>query len=190
MARLPWFRVFLSVLVCSILCINALFVFENGRLRKRLSAMTDHVEINPGDIFPSFNGVDLTGRLKQVEFGQQDKRFLMILVSAGCPACLANVENWVDLVQGLDPDEWEVMWLSRDPWEKTREFALERGFTGHVLSEFSTREYRQVGLRLVPRTIIVSPNGVVENIWVGRLEEEQWSDVSNHLFPEFDIALQ
>lgn len=175
MARVSWFRWLTGILVVGILALNVLLLVENQRQKDRLDLLLAHKSFQTGDVFPSFTGVDLDGRLIAIDPERSAKRTLVLLLSTGCPACIANLDHWRELTASLDPEQWDVIWLSRDPWGMTRDFVAEHGLAGRVLSEFSCRNYARLSLRLVPKTIVLDPGGKVQRAWEGQLDDQGWS---------------
>jgi peroxiredoxin len=176
MKRVSWFRLLSGVLIVGILALNVVLLGQNQRMKDHLDTLLANKTFHAGDTFPSFAGVDLDGRLVAVDPEQSQKRTLVLLLSTGCPACLASLDHWRTLAAGLDPAQWDVLWLSRDPWEMTRAFAVDKGISGRMLSEFSCRNYARLSLKLVPKTIVLGPGGKVEGAWEGQLDAQHWAE--------------
>jgi peroxiredoxin len=137
-------------------------------------------EFQPGEVLPDFGAIDLNQKYVKIGFNESHKKFLLITFSTGCPACHANLPNWLALSRKLDRNQWQVVWLSRDPLEMTREYCSEQSISDQVLSEFSLRIYNVLGLRGVPQTAVTDSHGKIEKVWVGQLDDEGWTDVASY----------
>ena len=60
----------------------------------------------------------------------------------------------------------------------TREYCGAQGIPyGDVLADPPEATYEQLGLRVVPRTIVVGPGGIVEKVWSGQLDASEWNEI-------------
>jgi peroxiredoxin len=177
--RAHWFKILGGTLIASILAINLALIRYNRELREELDSVI-HKEFHPGDSLKSFGGVSLQGSFTKVSFAEKPKKTVLIAFSTGCAACKANLGNWLRLSSQLDRSEWDVVWLSRDPKEMTSEFSRKHGIRDEVLAEFSCTSYDYLGLRMVPRMIVVGRDGEVKKIWNGELQKSQWEEVFDY----------
>ena len=187
--KVSWFKLTVTLLVFGILCQNLVLIWQARELRTRLD-LTLNREFKPGDVLPDFAGIDLNKQYVKIGFNESRKKFLLITFSTGCPACHANLPNWLALSGKLDRNQWQVVWLSRDPFERTREYCSEQNISDQVLSEFPLRTYNLLGLRGVPQTAVTDSHGKIEKVWVGQLDNNGWSDVSSYFSSQQQIVSQ
>lgn len=187
--KVPWFKLTITLLVFGILCQNIVLLWQARGLRTRLD-LTVNKEFQPGDVLPDFGGIDLNEKYVKMGFNESRKKFLLITFSTGCPACYANLPNWLALSGKLDRNQWQVVWLSRDPLEMTREYCSEQKISDQVLTEFSLRVYNVLGLRGVPQTAVADSYGNIEKVWVGQLDNQGWSDVANYFSSQQQMVSQ
>lgn len=187
--KVPWFKLTITLLVFGILCQNIVLLWQSRGLRTRLD-LTVNKEFQPGDVLPDFGGIDLNEKYVKMGFNESRKKFLLITFSTGCPACYANLPNWLALSGKLDRNQWQVVWLSRDPLEMTREYCSEQKISDQVLTEFSLRVYNVLGLRGVPQTAVADSYGNIEKVWVGQLDNQGWSDVANYFSSQQQMVSQ
>ncbi len=171
--KVPWFKLIVTLFVLGILVQNILLIRQTRQLRTRLELAVNK-EFKPGDVLPDFAGINFNKQYVNIGFNESGKKFLLITFSTGCPACHANLANWLALSAKLDRNQWQVVWLSRDPFDMTREYCSEQNISDQVLSEFPLRTYNLLGLRGVPQTVVTDSDGKVEKVWVGQLDDKGW----------------
>jgi len=83
---------------------------------------------------------------------------------------------------GLKAQGWEIVGISRDPLEVTREYCRQscREITDVVLADLPCRAQTQLKLDIVPQIIAVGSGGQVEKVWVGHLDERAWHEVMSY----------
>jgi peroxiredoxin len=187
--KLPWFKVTVTLFVVALLCLNIVLLWQARELRTRLD-LTVNKEFKAGEALPDFSGVDFKQQYVKVGFNESHKKFLLITFSVGCPACHANLPNWLALTEKLDHNQWQVVWLSRDPLDITREYCSEQNISDQVLSEFPLRTYNLLGLRGVPQTVVTDSHGNIEKVWVGQLDDKGWSEVASYFSSQQQIVSQ
>ena len=187
--KISWFKLTVTLLVLGILCQNIALIWQTRELKTRLELTLDK-EFQPGEVLPDFAGIDLNKQYVNIGFNESGKKFLLITFSTGCPACDANLAHWLALSAKLDRNQWQVVWLSRDPFDRTRGYFTERNISDQVLSEFPLRTYNLLGLRVVPQTIVTDSHGKIERVWAGKLDDKGWSDISSYFSSQQQIASQ
>lgn len=160
----------LWVLALGVLVENIFLLLQNRRLNDALAP-----QILAGAQLQVLSGLALDGRLKPVPFPAATSRLLIITFSPGCPACQANQDGWMNLASALRQKGVRVLWVSRDPIEITRDYCVKHGIPlSDVLADPPYRTFAQLGLARVPNTLLVGPDGRVEKVWVGRLDQAGW----------------
>ena len=158
--------------------LNWLLIDANRTLLQRLDAARGQKDFTVGEVLPPFSGVGLDAMRTEVQLANDSRRTLLLVVSTVCPACQANHEPLRVLAAELDPQEWQVVWLSRDPWSLTRGYFDLHPVAGTVLAEPSFGSYLRLGMRTVPRSFVLAPGGGVELAITGRLGDEQLQDLA------------
>lgn len=164
------------LLLVALSIVNLAFMEHNKRLQEQRDLMVNK-RISSGDILRGFSGVDLAGNLVSVDVDALDRSMVLIAYSAGCPACQASLSNMIKLTNTLDRNHWRVLWLSLDKNSVARAYFGSKGIEDEVLGEFSCRSYNELGLRSVPRIVVVGPGGKVEAAWEGRFTERLWDEI-------------
>lgn len=159
---------------------NWILVRENRSLSARLSAPPAPIE--QGRKLYAIAGANSRGEFKTLSLpvGQDDK-LLIVTFSPGCPACRANLPGWLALESQIQKQGWQVAWVSRDPVDYTQKYLLENNLdSANVLADPTMRTYRQLGLEMVPNTLVVGSGGVVLQVWMGQLTSDKWSEVFSY----------
>jgi len=164
-------EVFLWLVASGVMAENIFLFLENRRLSEALAP-----QITAGTQLQMIAGIGFDGRLEPVALPSADSKLLIITFSPGCPACQANQEGWMRLASTLEKKGIRVLWVSRDPSEVTREYCLKHGIPLAVtLADPPYRTFAQLGLARVPNTLLVGGEGIVEKVWVGRLDQAGWN---------------
>ena len=163
-------EIFLWVVALGVLAENIFLFLQNRRLNDALAP-----QILAGAQLQMLSGLALDGRLQPVPFPVAGSRLLVITFSPGCPACQANQDGWMKLASTLGQKGVHVLWVSRDPIEITRDYCVKHGIPlSDVLADPPYRTFAQLGLTRVPNTLLVEPDGRVEKVWAGRLDQVGW----------------
>lgn len=162
--------------VVGLATMNFLLVQQNRKLKENLS-LTSNKEIRPGEVFKDFYAVNTQGLLTKVNLRKTGQGTVLIYFSYLCPTCRENFDQFIKFSSVIDRHQWKVVWLSVDPNEVARKVFAAKHVSDDVLSNFSCGEYNGLGLRKVPRLIVVRPGGSVAMAWNGRFDQDTWSDV-------------
>src|SRR5260370_41951950 len=82
-----------------------------------------------------------------------------------------------------------VLWVSRDPIEITRDYCVKHGISlSDVLADPPYRTFAQLGLARVPNTLLVGPDGRVEKVWAGRLDQSGWDTMFSYFGERWETA--
>jgi peroxiredoxin len=157
----------------AVLTTNVLLLRQNRSLQESLAP-----QIAAGARFEKLAGLTLEGRLQPLALPSVDSKLLIITFSPQCPACQANQQGWMKLAGALEQRGVQVVWLSRDPVEITREYCVKHGVPfSNTLADPPYRTYLQLGLARVPNTVLVKADGTAEKVWPGRLDQAGWSSI-------------
>ena len=160
----------LWVVALGVLAENIFLFRQNRRLNDALAP-----QISAEAHLQMLSGLALDRRLQPVPFPVTGSRLLVITFSPGCPACQANQDGWMRLASTLGQKGVRVLWVSRDPIEITRDCCVKHGIPlSDVLADPPYRTFAQLGLTRVPNTFLVEPDGRVEKVWAGRLDQVGW----------------
>jgi hypothetical protein len=171
-------RILLWTAAAGVAIVNVLLVRENARLRTK-----PNVPVVPvGRHLRDLAGVTPTGQMRTLAMPVSGAHLLIIAFSPWCSFCAANKAGWLSLARDVRQRGWNVVWFSRDRAGETKEYCAREGMTSEVvMSDPPYRTFNQLGLATVPETIVVGPGGVVERVWVGRLDSSGWRQVAAYV---------
>jgi hypothetical protein len=178
-----WINLLVSTLSVCLLTLNVVLLKQNRSLRSEVESLRGG-RVVVGQQLLNLAGVSLDGHLRSIALPSAvSERLLIIGFSPGCRYCQANQNGWNALAHGISQrNGWRVIWVSRDPAALTVDYCRAQGIPfSDVLAEPPERTYSQLGLRIVPKMILVGPGGVVEMVWSGQLNDAQWKEAFSFL---------
>ena len=171
-----------SVLMVVVVFINLALTREVRQLRARSTGSNlDSV----AERMSAIVGADLEGKRREIRFEPQ-RRYLVITFAPGCPYCKKSLPNWKRIVSALDRRLWDVIWVSRDSVDTAATFVQAEGIRDLVIADVSYRAYAQLGLVVVPRTIVLSGGGTVIRSLKGELSDARMNEMTNLLIAPTD----
>lgn len=175
-----------------VLILNILLFQQNRSLRSRMESLSGTYVV-AGQQVRDLSGVSLDGYFRPITLPESDsERLLIIGFSPNCQYCRANQDRWQVLARGMNEHKgWHVVWVSRDPIVPTTDYCKAQGIPyKDVVAEPPMKTYDQLGLRVVPRTIVIGSGGVVEKVWSGQLDANQWKEVFSFLNLSWNATLR
>ena len=171
----------LSACCVVLLAANIALIHQNSQLKAQLSLPPPVMEAAAGAQVPDLRGVDLEGKPVEVLYGKDSRKVLVLVFSPTCPFCDQNWPKWQQVISSLDRSAVRPVLV--DVTSTTT-----AGFVSqHQLSSLpvilkadprATVDYR---MHLTPQTILVDPNGKVEKVWTGVLNDSSLADLKQHL---------
>ncbi len=147
---------------------NFALLLQNQELKRLLAAARLSAQLAPGDRLPVLRGQNLKGTPSTVDF-HGPRKTVLLLLSPRCGWCIENMDNWLALTRGLDRRKYDFLVLSLLDEGLDEYVALQRLTDLPVVTRVDLQS--DVALKLVttPQTLVVSPGGVVEQVWIGAL---------------------
>jgi peroxiredoxin len=171
----------LSACCVVLLAANIALIHQNSQLKARLELPPPQMEASQGAQMPDLRGTDLEGKPVEVLYGKDSRKVLVLVFSPTCPFCDQNWPKWQQVISSLDRSAVRPVLV--DVTSTTT-----AGFVSqHQLSSLpvilkadprATVDYR---MHLTPQTILVDPNGKVEKVWTGVLNDSSLADLKQHL---------
>jgi len=158
-------------------------LFQQNRALRADAAGTEIQNVVEGrHLQRNLTAATLENALVPVTF-QKRERTLLITFSPTCPHCKANHNNWITIADELRRQgSWRILWVSRDPVQMTRDYCEDSGIPlAETLADPPYRTYSMLDLKVVPNTVVVNSQGVVEKIWAGELTPRGWKDIFQYL---------
>jgi peroxiredoxin len=154
-----------------------LLVQENRELRVALKAPGGSLKIlNPKEKVPPLSGIDQKGEKVKVEY-PSSKKTVLFWFSVECPSCEYNLEFWKQIYHKHSSGMLRFFGVTSSEEDKTEEFIkkFQLEFPVLVLSDFSLLEKYRV--EVIPQTMLIDTNGVVQKVWPGSLSENYKKEI-------------
>ena|SRR5882724_135962 len=151
---------------------NVSLARENSRLKESVSRLST---LEPGDVVPAFEGLDLDGKPANVSYSGKQKHLLFIF-STNCAACAKQIPVWAGIVTPAKEKNCIVQGVSVDSVDDTRAFFADKdqAFDIIVPQRSILRMYRTA---VIPQVLLISPQGTVDWVKNGSLTEDQIQDL-------------
>jgi thiol-disulfide isomerase/thioredoxin len=129
---------------------------------------------------PPFESTDIDGKSAYVNYKSPQKHLLLIFTSH-CGACVEELPTWDHLAAQVSHKDLEIRAISVDSLDETKAGIAGRFQNLNVIlapDKNFMRTYRVYGF---PQVMLVSDQGVVEWVHVGKLSEEQLNELRTKL---------
>src|ERR1044072_1872590 len=160
---------------------NASLAQTNDDLRERVKAYSAYLTAQVGDAVPPIESVDLKGNPAKVSYADSGKKHLLFIFTTHCPACLDQMPKWDTISQQAASSSSVILGISVDSREET--VANLNGNLTHLNTivapdQSFVRTYR---VNAFPQVMIVSRQGVVEWVHIGKLDDGQVNEMLSKL---------
>lgn len=169
------------VLGAVLLLVNVLLAQQNKKLKVLARRPDRALEVKPGTALPPLEGLDGNGNRHSVNYGQDSRKTVLLVLSPRCRACEENMPNWEAIINGHDQRSFHLAAVSLQS-EGVKEYASRRAINQiPVLTEIDPKSRVAYNLALTPQTILIDTGGRVEKVWTGLLRGEDKQDVETAL---------
>jgi len=161
----------------TLVLVNVLLVQQNKKLKVLAKRPDRALEVKPGTALPPLEGFDGNGDRHSIDYGQDSRKTVLLLLSPQCRACEENMPNWKAIINGVDRRSFRLAAVSLQS-EGIKEFASRNGINQvPVLTKIDPKYRVTYNLALTPQTILIAADGKVEKVWTGVLREEDKQNV-------------
>jgi len=154
---------------------------ENQRLRKALSRPRGPFKVlGPADKVPSLMGINLKGEEFKVEYPSSAKTVLFWF-SPTCPSCEENLAFWKEIYQRHSSEKLRFVGVAQAEKNKVEEFIkrFQLEFPVLIVSDLSLVD--QYKVEVIPQTMLIDTNGIVQKVWPGPLPEKYRKEIKEML---------
>lgn len=152
---------------------------ELVEVNNKLAAEMQRTSVRRGDVFGVITLRAADGTETPTRFDWGDRSTVVLVVSGGCDACAVNLEAWRDVLAQPHP-HCDVVLITVDEFPPGETAALDAlGVDRFVAVDGRTSTLG--GLRLVPATILIGPDGVIERVWHGVVSDAVAAEMSEAL---------
>ena len=131
----------------------------------RLAAEMQRTSVRRGDVFGVVTLRAADGTETPTRFDWGDRSTMVLVVSGGCDACAVNLEAWRTVVDRPHPS-CDVVLMTVDEFPPGETAALDALGVDRFVA-VDGRASTLGGLRLVPATILIGPDAVIDRVWHG-----------------------
>jgi peroxiredoxin len=172
----------LPAIVGAVLLIaNILLVHQNSRLKVLASRPDRALEVKPGTTLPPLEGIDSNGNKQRINYGQDSRKTVLLVLSPHCRACEESKQNWQAIITGLDRQTFQLAGVSLQS-ERFKEYASRQGITQiPILTEIDPKYRVAYNLALTPQIMLIDSSGKVEKVWTGLLQGVDKQEVEQAL---------
>ena len=171
-----------ALLIVGLMVVNLLLVKQNFAMRGELSARAEAVNpatksLKEGEVVAAIAGVGLDGRPYDLSYGKDERKRLLLYFTPTCTYCVQQAPLWRNILDQIDTSRVEVLGLVSDELNQrtVSTHAEELGYfkTKTPLPVVFTSNESLARYKLVatPTTLLVSKDGIVEHVWVGKWDE-------------------
>ena len=172
--RKNWVSILLSIIIILMGLEIIYLVRQNRQLRSLVAESHRTIKtLAPGDTVPSFVGRDIYGNTVSIQFAPVRPHTLLLWFSSSCSACGENLSFWNELYQGYSADVVHFLGMGVGDLTEIQAVAADFDIKFPVVcanDPFYRETYRG---NIYPQTLLISPEGVVRDTWVGSLQQEQ-----------------
>lgn len=164
------------------LLLGALLAISNWRLIRENRRLSDEVQFYEslrhtpaGAILPELYGKGLDGRDLTISYQDVNRKTLLLVFSPTCPHCKRNWPEWLDISRSA-PEKRVVFVNVGGPLPPN--FSQVYSFdSATVVAQASPESVLRYSLLEFPLTILISPTGRAEKVWVGELSPSDLADI-------------
>src|SRR5689334_3543342 len=162
-----------------LLILNFKLIQQNKILGAQAATPERALHLKPGAELPALFGYDANGNLLNIGYGEDPRKTLLLVFAPQCRACKENMPTWQAMLRQIDRSAYRVVAVSVRP-EETKEYLLEHGFGDlPVIADLDAKSKAAYNLAVTPQTILLSPQGVAERVWLGRLNSADARDLAS-----------
>jgi len=179
-SRSPLHRVSLVFnLLLAILC--ALLIRQNHDLKSRGGAAAGIAALKPGDHVEGFSYRQLDGATYRLDYSDARKAHLLFVLSTTCPFCQKSLPNIQEMFDLHKTGSCDLLAVSIHDLLLTAQFAAERKIGFRLVSAPDEQFSRNYKIGVVPTTILVRGDGVVDRVWEGELTRTLMREIESSL---------
>jgi peroxiredoxin len=171
----------LSACCVVLLAANIALIHQNSQLKAQLSLPPPVMEAAAGAQVPDLRGVDLEGKPVEVLYGKDSRKVLVMVFSPTCPFCDQNWPKWQQVISSLNRSAVRPVLVDVTSTTTTSFVSQHQLSSLPVILKADPRATMDYHMHLTPQTILVDPNGKVEKVWTGVLNDAYLADLKRHL---------
>jgi peroxiredoxin len=170
------------LLIIALTVSTLLLAFENRKLKNQMESMVQPRDVlKRGDTLAVIEVRTLEDSIYQVVPRTDSAGRLFVLLSTTCPACERSIPMLKDIVRHAQVNGFDVLFVSIHDRVKTVAFIEKHGLALPIYIAADSLSKAQLKANAVPQTLLVSPNGIVWNNWVGLIDSVKQIEIVDSL---------
>jgi peroxiredoxin len=179
-------------LILTLIAVNLLLVKQNFAMRRQLTDRATALSptaksLKEGEVVASMVGSDLNGQPYELKYKSNERQRLLLYFSPSCAYCVQQAPLWRDVLNKIDSTRFEVVGMVNDREDKKAVFthADELGYfktkTPLPVMFVNNESLARYKLMATPTTLLISGDGNVEHVWVGKWDQAKANEVADAL---------
>jgi peroxiredoxin len=169
----------LVILALVALAVVVTLVQQNRYLKDQVGALaggrSGRSGLSVGSTLPQVEVMAIGGRRSPLYENSHPVTVLAFLTT-DCTYCERSIPQWTRLASALEGTDAAFLGVSLDSLEKTQEFVSNHGISWRVAVLDSHGEH-SLPIRSVPVTAIVRRGGLLEELWLGQLDDSRTAQI-------------
>ena len=150
---------------------NVALILQNRNLKKSGAGINRTVSLNAGNVVPSLSGIDLNGNKVTLDYGNDNRKALVLIFSPRCAFCTKNMPNWQAIAQGLDRKSYRIVAVSTLS-DGVKEYMSQHELTDvPIIAEVDPKSRVSYEMTVTPQMILIDSDGKVERVWTGFIQQ-------------------
>jgi hypothetical protein len=169
--KIGGYQIFLHLVLIGLASLVVLLGTQNRALRASRNPTPPAGPV-AGDLLRPIDAKDLEGRAVQIPFGGSNRETMLFVWTTTCPACKANLPNWLAVKERFG-ERYNIVALSLDSIDATKPYVEAHPLPFEVLVAADPAGFRsQYNIPGVPETIHADRDGRVRGAWLGVLPKD------------------
>jgi hypothetical protein len=179
----------IALLIGTLVVLNVLLIVQNKNLKDTSKSMDREIVLQEGKMVKPLSGRDAEGKTHVFEWGADERKTLMMIFSPRCGYCLENMPMWDEIIKKADNSAFRIVAASSVA-DGTAEFIKDYQIKNiPLVVETEPSSKVDYVMYLTPQTVLLKPNGEVEKVWIGPIQNEIKNEVENYLNIELSTEI-
>jgi peroxiredoxin len=176
-------------LILALIVINLLLLKQNFDIRQQLAGRQKAVNppaasLKEGEAVPPIAGQGLDGQPGELAYKEDGRQHLLLFFSPNCTYCVRQASQWREVLNKIDRNRFDVLGVvsSREDRKAVFEHAEGSGYlntrTPLPVLFVDDEVLARYKLLATPTTLLVSGEGKIEHVWVGKWDDAQANEVA------------
>jgi peroxiredoxin len=165
---------YVLIAVVVVMGIEIIYLVIQNRILKRVIAdpMQYFHTLTRDDVVPSFSAQDINGDEVTVNYAPGEPHTVLLWFGSTCSSCESNIDFWIRMHRSHASDALRFLGIFIGGPAAAREYVSERRIEFPVLcatDRYLVDVYRG---HILPQTMLIAPDGVIEGVWPGILSRD------------------